>query len=228
MSELPEVGDMFSCGTCSKLPCVCLSKPTPPPDAQAMARKQVEERMKWYGENFVLYRTRWANELLAHDAAQREAIWRLEQQIEMLKGCLEENRKHADQLQARLTASEAELAELAGALDRVFRHCPKPDGSWDHAVWCNSSGAYETGAAGVTCNCKIMGKVSNKWTTVRPTVAGWYWWRCSYSTDRGILKYITRIYEIEDSAGGVFISGIGTPDKLGNGEWQGPLTPGEE
>lgn len=61
------------------------------------------------------------------------------------------------------------------------------------------------------------------WTTARPTVAGWYWWRCSYCTDGETCKYITRIYEVEDSAGGVFIGGIGSPDKLGSGEWAGPI-----
>lgn len=113
MSELPEVGDMFSCGTCSKLPCVCLSNPTQPPDAQAMTREEFERTVYILSAGNVPR----GGQVLAHDAAQRETIARLEKDLaianEYLAAChgIEDNLEKAvtenEELQARLTASEA-------------------------------------------------------------------------------------------------------------------------
>ena len=154
-------------------PCTC-ARSTPPPDAQAMTRELFDEVVKMYAitddpESAIeLY-----HRIAAHDGAARETIRRLEQQTEMLKGCLEENRKHAEQLQARLTASEAK----------------------------------------------------HKWTTATPKVAGWYWWRFSVSTIP-IIRCLQWDDDVQE-----FYDDVGTENKTLNelgGEWQGPLTPGEE
>ena len=82
---------------------------TPPPDVQAMTRQEFdarEDQLCTYSKGTPEFHAA-LSDIAVNDAAQRETIRRLEQQAEMLKGCLEENRKHADQLQARLTASEA-------------------------------------------------------------------------------------------------------------------------
>lgn len=145
---------------------------TPPPRQEGMTRETFERTLDdRLQDNYPHMHNK--KLLLAHDALQRETIRRLEQQAEMLKGCLEENRKHADQLQARLTASEAK----------------------------------------------------GKWTSARPTVAGWYWWRFSVSTIPIIrcLLWDDDVQEFYDDVG----TENKTLDELG-GEWQGPLTPGEE
>ena len=79
---------------------------TPPPDAQAMTREDMDslDFIAWLQNDAPTM-----DAIAEYIDRQRETITRLEHQAEMLKGCLEENRKHADQLQARLTASEAKL-----------------------------------------------------------------------------------------------------------------------
>jgi len=59
-------------------PCTC-------PAPSALSREQVESRIHWYGgENYHLYRDRWADELLGHDTAQRQALAQQAQEIERL------------------------------------------------------------------------------------------------------------------------------------------------
>lgn len=48
--------------------------------------------------------------------------------------------------------------ELYETLGRVYHHEPRPDGQWDHAVWCNTIGKYPPGTKGVTCNCRIASR----------------------------------------------------------------------
>lgn len=77
---------------------------TPPPRQEGMTREDMDslDFIAWLQNDAPTM-----DAIAEYIDRQRDTIRRLEQQAEMLKGCLEENRKHADQLQARLTASEA-------------------------------------------------------------------------------------------------------------------------
>jgi len=68
-------------------------------------------------------------------------------------------------------------------------------------------------------------EAKGKWTSARPTVAGWYWWRFSVSTIP-IIRCLQWDDDVQE-----FYDDVGTENKTLNelgGEWQGPLTPGEE
>lgn len=69
---------------------------------------------------------------------------------------------------------------------------------------------YMTFEMGTDCPCY---EEKRKWTTARPTVAGWYFWR--------LVKGRERIVEVSMLNGILYVPVEG-------GEWQGPLTPGEE
>lgn len=68
---------------------------------------------------------------------------------------------------------------------------------------------------------------ARKWTRERPTAAGWYWWR-----RRGRLSIVSIVWEplASDGTGYFEVRGdnlLWSLDSL-DGEFQGPLTPGEE
>lgn len=157
------------CQTCLRPICQCPTKHAPPPDTQTMAREMV---LKIADKVFQHYPFKHElNYWLAHDAAQRETIRRLEVELKKWRDSFaghvyvknEEWSAKCEEvrsLQARLTASEAKL----------------------------------------------------KWTTVRPTVAGWYWWRTT--------NVPATIIELREMGNVVIVP-------MKTGEWQGPLTPGE-
>jgi hypothetical protein len=63
------------------------------------------------------------------------------------------------------------------------------------------------------------------WTTEKPTVPGWYWWRRPYGKRE--IQTIIRVKEYKFQPGIVFIySGRRIEDC--RGEWAGPLEPPEE
>lgn len=95
----------------------------------ALTREQVEERIQWYGENFVLYRTRWANELLDTDAALRTTITQQAQELDILekeavsyKRVIESNQKEFSKLEQQLAAMTQERDELNIAVTSGIRH----------------------------------------------------------------------------------------------------------
>jgi len=79
-----------------------------PPAPGVLTREQVEERTKWYGENFVLYRARWANELLATDAALRATITQQVQLLERVKKDVQRWRDSSDTYYKELAAMTRE------------------------------------------------------------------------------------------------------------------------
>lgn len=170
---------------------------TPLSDPQVMTREQVEGRIQWYGENFVLYRTRWATELLAHDAAQRETIRRLGARLARYDRWTPEHNieQWLADVQARLTASEAKVNELEADMITLQR-------------------------------LLTSSRSTHKWTKEQPTVAGFYWWR----EDRGMKGWLV------DVLADLTVKAItGDGDQIDflhvieiGGEWQGPITPGEE
>jgi len=60
-----------------------------------------------------------------------------------------------------------------------------------------------------------------KWTTARPTVPGWYWWRANRTAAAQIIKVL------DDFTAESMTGCSDHVDEIG-GEFQGPLTPGEE
>lgn len=69
-----------------------------------------------------------------------------------------------------------------------------------------------------------MGNIS-KWTTSKPTVPGWYWWRCSpYYVD--CLLVLHRHQGGFTAKGGYWEDSKIVSDM--KGEWAGPLMPPEE
>lgn len=86
----------------------------------ALTKEQVEERIKWYGENFVLYRARWANELLDHDAALRQALAQQAQEVDIVSADLSEARHQIGLLQQRIDThcmTEAELRQQVATME---------------------------------------------------------------------------------------------------------------
>lgn len=122
----------------------------------------------------------------------------------------------AASLQARLTASEAKVKEMEQACDqrKLTRkqqvELDKIIGSRDREI--------------NTLRNRLARKTL-KWTTARPTVAGWYWWRFRVSTIP-IIRCLQWDDDVQE-----FYDDVGTENKTLNelgGEWQGPITPGEE
>lgn len=82
MSELPEVSDMFSCGTCSKLPCVCA---TPPMTPRALTREQVEALANGLITAGVSFEQRLAiRSLMENDGNLRHALAQLTEEMTAL------------------------------------------------------------------------------------------------------------------------------------------------
>lgn len=137
---------------------------TPPPDAQAMTREQVETTiarfLSWHSCEPECDHD--LTQVLSTDAAKRETIRRLEgQRDELNKLCTAHERIEADlmeqvaQLQARLTASEAREKECQQTYLRIIealevlndRPEVKPLASWDKIAWLiDKLKSSETGA----------------------------------------------------------------------------------
>ena len=62
-----------------------------------------------------------------------------------------------------------------------------------------------------------------KWTTTKPTIPGWYWWRSG--------KYRAAIYRVDwigKNKKRLYVSECGELSDFKGGEWQGPLEPKEK
>jgi hypothetical protein len=60
-----------------------------------------------------------------------------------------------------------------------------------------------------------------RWTTEKPTVPGWYWWRKT-ATARA------RIVDVLSDREGLYAEGWKMMAMTWNGEWAGPILPPEE
>lgn len=215
---------------------------TPPTDAQAMTREQV---LKIADKVFRHYPFKHElNYWLAHDAAQRETIRRLEGELKKWRDSFVghvyvENEEWTEKcetirtLQARLTASEARVKQQGDVLAYLLNCGPeivqaiqeaKSDISEDYGE------EQRQEREALREQVKVLQR-ARKWTTARPTVAGWYWWRKGpgYSNDMAAIFYDEPHSEWEARFLGLKGGKIGTlPVNVCDGEWQGPLTPGEE
>lgn len=241
--ELKKSRVFGPCQTCLRPICQCPAKHTPPPDAQAMTREEFERTVYILSAGNVPR----GGQVLAHDAAQRETIARLEKDLatanEYLAAChgIEDNLEKAvtenEELQARLTASEREIRRRMWTLHYSrMQHAPYGD---DGRLDCNSCGRdYVATPMDELVQWEMLdasklvtvSEAKGKWTTARPTVAGWYWvqWPDDLGLGAEILEVTqphgpdTDYLEVNDTPMDEYLA------EYPSVEWQGPLTPGEE
>lgn len=212
-------------------PCTC----TPPPRQEGMTRVQFKEHVKACAEAklselYYAYR----DALIAHDAAQRETITRLEGEVKRyeLGEVVVANRIR--ELQARLTASEERIHSITESVLTTFKWEFNLDsGGKDGPIFRRKD--WQTSFEPIVYTMTIEEIIqqglptrqAKRWTRERPTVAGWYWWRIQEDSDPFVVEVVReggKLWAQWIRRGRIatwLVSDHG-------GEWKGPLTPGEE
>lgn len=75
-----------------------------------------------------------------------------------------------------------------------------------------------------------MSEIGVKWTTEKPTIAGWYWWRVKNAADAGIVRILSNTENPEDPIiqfDNGHVTHLRNTDCFIN-EWAGPIEMPEE